>query len=144
GGDLREPRRGQRPDQRRQAAGQVQTGQHEHDDTADEAHREDTVRRTAYALDGPADRLTGGGGGDHPGQHDGLGAQQVGGGGDEGADREEGPHLYEPREVDRRQKERAEVLGDGADGVDRRLAPREQLATAAAAHRRADGEQQEA
>ena len=55
-----------------------------------------------------------------------------------------GPGLEQPREVERGEHERAEVLGDRPDRVDGGLFSRQQLAAAATAHRRADAEQQEA
>jgi hypothetical protein len=139
-----DPGRGQRPHGRGERARQVQPGGDGDDESADHADEEDAVRGAAHALDGPADRLAEGRRGEDPGQHHELCAEESPGRRDEGRDREQAPHLDEPGEVDGREHEGTEVLGDRTDRVHRRLAAREQLTTSAAGHRGTHGQQQEA
>ena len=122
----------------------MEPGEERDDRAGDEAYDEHAARCAAYALHGPAGRLPEGGRGEDPHQDDELGAEQAFGRRDQRRDREEPPGLDQPGEVDRGEDQGAEVLGDGADRVDGRLAAREQLAAAAAAHRGTDGQQQEA
>ena len=136
---LGEPGRGQRPDDRAERAGEVQAGERRTTTTPLTTRTTTTpcaVRRTpstaqptawpsAVAASTQASTTS-------------CAPSRRSGGGDERGDGEQAPHLDEPGEVERGEQERAEVLGDRADRVDRRLAARQQLAAAAAAHRGAD------
>ena len=131
-------------DDRGQPPGEVQRDEDEDHERATGADGEHPVRRTSYALHGPADRLPQGGGREDPGQHDRLGAHQPSRRSDQRDDGQQAPELDEPGQVERSQREGAEVLGPGADGMDRRLAARQQLAAAARAHGRGDRQREHA
>ena len=141
---VREPRGGERPGERREESGEVERGEDDDDRTGADAYDEHAASGASYTLHGPAGCLPERGGGEDPGQHDQLGADEVPGRRHQSRDGEEGPRLHHPGEVDRGEQQRTEVLGDGTDRVDGRLAPRQQLAAAAAAHGGADRQQQEA
>ena len=64
-------------DERREQPGEVERGEDDDDRTGADADDEHAVRGASYALHGPADGLPERGGGEDPGQHDQLGADEV-------------------------------------------------------------------
>ncbi len=111
--------------------------------TGEHPHRPDAVAAPADHLDGPRHGLRERGGEHQPDQDGELYGEQVARSEDERGDREDGPALQQPRDVQRRHDQGAEVVGGRADREGDALLPRQQLAPAARGHRRDDRDDQD-